>query len=668
MTRKTRIKAWIIIFVICMTWFSDWAFAADDSLEWITWLVNYIITFLSWWWVLFAKLAGTFLTNHRVFGEAIWLDILLRKYWNVMKNLANFWLWFYFMFVILKWLVNNGKWSITKNIKNIILWILIAWVWIQVSRFFTAAVVDVSTITLTAAAAFPSQVMADNPDTDEAIKKSLSDYLDPSFERVTKWKEISFLPVDNAASSYLKTLNVELEEPQTIENLVDAVMPNANDVSWPLYFMWYSILETNIITSIDSSSERWFKATILNSIIQWGTTIVYAVEMLILCVLALMRIIYLWMFIVMSPIAILIRCIEKSWQKISWNSDKWFLGSFTKQINLTSFFINVFRPTIVVLGLWIAVLFASLMKKVIVDNGTREFDMWWVTVSSTKDNTSNTQWSEWDQTYTTTVDAGVVHFTLAHAWKTFLQIILSIITVLVVYLIIQMAVKMWNWKDFVSEKIGKLQDTIWWAITSLPVVPVAWFDNQWQAKTRYISAGKALGVDLRWGLNFTWEWLVNRKLMKMNEAQKLEISKQADAVSELWWSNWDNLLSESDRTQLKSAGSTLNWELKLKAKKDFIFKKKTESWLWMFLDPTLARDNNAWIDEFTGWLNWLAEEPTWERNWIMWAWNRLWENKTLEGLFTGEGKKYVRVYADYFELWDDVTDWNSLKIKDISKK
>jgi hypothetical protein len=38
------------------------------------------------------------------------------------------------------------------------------------------------------------------------------------------------LPIDSAASDYLKTIGFEISQPQSVENLIDAVMPNANDV------------------------------------------------------------------------------------------------------------------------------------------------------------------------------------------------------------------------------------------------------------------------------------------------------------------------------------------------------------------------------------------------------------------------------------------------------
>ena len=53
--------------------FSDWSFAADNvnKLEILSVSLNTILGYLAWIWVWFAKLAGTFLTNKWVYGEAL---------------------------------------------------------------------------------------------------------------------------------------------------------------------------------------------------------------------------------------------------------------------------------------------------------------------------------------------------------------------------------------------------------------------------------------------------------------------------------------------------------------------------------------------------------------------------------------------------------------------
>jgi hypothetical protein len=364
----------------------------------------------------------------------------------VMKNIANFWLWFYFVYVIFKWLISSKE-DITQTLKKIIVWLLIAWIGIQASRFFTAAIIDVSTITLSAVGAFPSQVISSSPYVKWSLEMSMPEYLNPSFNYVETGTEYTLFSKNWDKSNLLESTNVQLLHPQTLSGLVDSLMPNADDVSWPMYYIWFSILKTNVLTSIDTSSEKWIKATILNTIIQWWTTIIFAIEMLVLCVVALIRIIYLWMFIVLSPIAILLWCIEKSWQK--------FLGSdsfFMKQLSFTSFFINVFKPTIIVLWFWVAVLFTSLMKDVVRDSWNRPIDIKWATV------TSVSKWvppngNPWDERYIVKVDNNLISFTLASVWKTFLEIIISILTVLIVYFILKFAVKFGKWKDFMSESI-----------------------------------------------------------------------------------------------------------------------------------------------------------------------------------------------------------------------
>lgn len=658
-----------------MMCFCSWTFAQSpveaaaetEKLYTVAWLLNYLVSFLAWWRVLLAKLAWTFLTNRRVLGEAIWLDSLLRKYWNVMKNLANFWLWFYLIFAICKWLVSSWKWSILTNIKNIILWIFIAWLWIQLSWFFTVAVIDVSTITLAAAWSFPSQVVAEDSQKEKAILKSIEKFAVLNGGNVEEGSEITLYPVDSAATSYLKTMNVELEDSVNSKQLFDKIMPSADDVAWPLYFMWYSILNTQWLTSVNSSDGQWLKATILNTILQWWTTIVYSIEMLVLCVLAIMRIIYLWMFIILSPFAILLWCIEKSWQKISWWKDKWFLSGFTKQINLTSFFLNVFKPTIIVLWLWIALLVTSLMGGLIGKDAeeNQNFDIWWVTVTSTKDPTSNSSVvDEWDKTYTTTMDLWVLRFTLAHAWKTFLEIIISIITVLIVYLIIKLAVQMWNGKDFVSEKIGKLQDSIQNAMTSVPIIPVTAYDKEWAKKTAWLSAGTVFGIGNKDSLADQW-------LHNINYEQKHEMNKQSDEVLKMWWIKKGGSLGSTEKWEIGNALKTwTKWIWQLTKVKEIV---KNSEITWMNL-AGVTENSKYWIWQFSSWLSWMTANSVLEtdnnaqiwRNMINW-WNNEAkdEEKTIENLF--KIKWSVQAYADEFGLWT-VTDRETLRTKDMLTK
>ena len=673
MKENRWIKVWIIIIVVWLMVFSNLSFAQEVSTEFwsIWWVTDFVVSILSWIWVIFAKIAWELLTNNRVYWEVLWIDVLLWQYWNVMKNIANFGLGFYFVYVIFIWFIWKEK--IEKKIKDIIIRMLVAWVWIQISWFATAAVIDVSTITLVAAGSFPSQLLANNERLQTSIKYSINDQLDQWWKNVVKWSEVELFSTDWQATSFVETRKNPLEKPVTMEEFIDAIMPNADTISWPLYYLWFSILDATMVSSVDDSSENWIKNTILNLIIQWWTTIVYSIEMWVFCILALMRIIYLWMFIVLSPIAVLLFCIEKSWIiKDSWGNWKWFLGVLTKQINFKSFFVNVFKPTIIVFFIWLAMLFAALMKWVLIDPVSSRvkdsIDIWGVTISSTQD---NTHISDWNTTYTTTMSNNLFKFSLMHIWKWFLDFVLSVIVVVLVYIIISMAVKMWWWKDFVSDKIWKIQKSVEWLMTSIPLMPVAWYDKEWVKTTNYISAGKVLGLGDKRD-----DSIIHEKIASYQRKVNDRYTDQDAIINSRFNKEWGKIhtLSANNEYSIRNAATWQLWLAKLKEQKKKIDdirdnKDKLSSWegYWMTLDPSSS--NKFWLDQFKGWLNHVEKGDVSEEVWRKMIESRRDqdpENKDKRDLWTlFKTQRFIDAYAELFWL-GTVTWWEELKKKDIS--
>ena len=81
--------------------------------------------------------------NSLVYWEIFNFDVVLWRLWNIVRNIANFWLWFIFIYKIFEFLIKWQKWD---DIKKLLVSALIAWVWIQASWFIMAALIDVSTI------------------------------------------------------------------------------------------------------------------------------------------------------------------------------------------------------------------------------------------------------------------------------------------------------------------------------------------------------------------------------------------------------------------------------------------------------------------------------------------------------------------------------------------
>lgn len=663
MNRKTRIKVIMVVSILVISWFSDWSFAEDVSsepLKSFSEVLNFAVSILSWIWVWFAKWAWEFLTNRWVYWEALNLDSLLWQYWNVVKNFANFWLWFYFVYVIFKALV--GKEQVIKKIKDMLLWILLAWVWIQASWFLIAVIVDVSTITLAAAWSFPSQVVSSSKTSEEAFRSSLSEYLEGDRVKKNSWKLVELFPVNARSNSLMVTYPVELSWNMNDKELIDSILPDSKSVSWPLYYIWFSILETNFLPSVDDSSEKWWKATIFNTILQWWTSIVYSLEMLVLFVFSVMRVLYIWMFIILSPVIILIWCISKwSWwtDKVS---DSWFLKDFTKHLSFSSFFLNVFRPTIIVLLIWLTVIFVSLMKKIILDNADKDVDIWWVKIVSHNDWNS----SLWDTTYTTTLDSNLLHFSLVRASQTLMWLLLSIITVILVYVIIKVWFSMWWWSDFVSNTIKKAQDLVGKAVWSIPIIPVSSYDSQWVPVKRHISAWSIFDVNTGESKLFD-SWRIKKEWEIKNR-----IADQAAAVEELFW--WSDKYSLSAQQEQKLIwvwnDNQIRWKwLEILQEQQKIIKSfDDKSWFTLKWDTS---NSKTWVNQFTKRLNDVDKSKiawNYKTEWVeminWWRDEKNKDNRSLENLF--RDSRYVKAYSNLFGLWDKVVNWWDLMNQDIS--
>lgn len=105
--------------------------------------------------------ASKLVDNSLVYWEVFWFDAVLWQLWIIIRNLANFALWFIFLFYIFKYLLTEDK---KKDPKWIIIRSLIAGVWIQASWFLMAVLIDLSTILTYAVWWLPITILWSNAD------------------------------------------------------------------------------------------------------------------------------------------------------------------------------------------------------------------------------------------------------------------------------------------------------------------------------------------------------------------------------------------------------------------------------------------------------------------------------------------------------------------------
>ena len=107
-------------------------------------------------------IAGLALDNTLVYWTIFHLDVPLWKIRNIMKNFANFALWFVVLRTILKSIFNFKKEEVTKKPLKVIWFALVAGILIQMSWFIVGAVIDISTIATYSVGGIPMTVLKDN--------------------------------------------------------------------------------------------------------------------------------------------------------------------------------------------------------------------------------------------------------------------------------------------------------------------------------------------------------------------------------------------------------------------------------------------------------------------------------------------------------------------------
>jgi len=145
--------------------FADWAnlYGNDAYVKWISDVISVIshVVYVFIWPCL--AIAGAALDNSLIYWSFLHLDVALWNIWNIMKNFANFTLWFIFVFTIVK---NLFAWSFgwsggdpIKWARDTVVKTLIAWVLVQMSRFIVSALIDLSTILIYAVWGIPLSML-----------------------------------------------------------------------------------------------------------------------------------------------------------------------------------------------------------------------------------------------------------------------------------------------------------------------------------------------------------------------------------------------------------------------------------------------------------------------------------------------------------------------------
>lgn len=454
----------------------------QDSIRFFGVAIETILSLLSRLWIFLASIAGKLMTNDRVYGSAFHLDIYLWKLWNIMKNFANFALAALVLVEVVKIAIGKSKEWVSKIFVNT----LIAAVLIQASWFVMWAVIDISNITVSAVGSFPRIFMQE----DENIKKEIENV-------ASGFHQFSY-EIDLANNKTIRNpSNTDLTQDQK-NNLIQSILPDTNSVSGPLIFMWASIFRFNEATSIVWLEKVDWGTITLSITMKLLVIVFYTIALLFLVVANIIRIWFLWMFIVLSPIIVLYLTFLKKWS-----------DGITKYFDISSVLKSIFKPTIFVWYISLMLIVLLLVKTFLLGNPDTE--IWWVQISA---------------------DKGVSKFAISDIWNveikwnlfadniskgqsTFSEIVVFLLWIFLMRQLVKLALKD-DWP------VWKAMDSIWinydlmkWAMSNMPVLPWGfWIGNYKNALT------KQTKETLKWvGIKWNGKWDFKASFDKEWEAQ-----------------------------------------------------------------------------------------------------------------------------------------------------
>ena len=162
------------------------------------------------------------------------LDIYLWKIRNIIKNFANFALMGLLLWEIIKWLTGKDK----LDAKKIITKTLIAGILIQASWFMMGALLDVSSVAMTAISSFPINFFGTDSQLTQQVASQVAESMHNKTYAINFWKKLDVNNIENS----IQTLPTEQTSPDlSNDEALQSILPNASSVSGPLIFLGMSV-------------------------------------------------------------------------------------------------------------------------------------------------------------------------------------------------------------------------------------------------------------------------------------------------------------------------------------------------------------------------------------------------------------------------------------------
>lgn len=314
----------------------------------VLWTFQKIISFLYllFWPLIF--ISSKLLSNDFVYGTAFGLDIILRKLWQVVRVIANYMIWFIFLFSIFIYFFKSNS---NLSWKSLFPKIIIAWIVINLSWFLIAALISLSTVLIYGfsglAISFKENIATIwNQENKIIIPKTVfsgtkifvevnNNKYEPCIFKINENWQLASKPANppcftldwgkyNFYDANWQKVNLDNNSLNTFSFSKDLILINLAKYLYTHFFV------------INTKSNSALAVIYFSKLFLF---FVLLVPLVVLSIILFIRVLYLWIIIPFSPIIF--------WAHILWITPQEYKNKFSEIISL------IFQPAYVIFMLWL---------------------------------------------------------------------------------------------------------------------------------------------------------------------------------------------------------------------------------------------------------------------------------------------------------------------------
>ncbi len=548
-------KIWLF-FVITFFIFGNFTFAATSAENnSVFWDLFFSLVDLIWAiWYIFPILASKLMTNDLLYGTSLHFDVVLWNIWNFARSMANFTIWFMFIYFVFRYLISfweKDGWIIKSNLPKL----AIASIVINMSWFLMAVLIDLSTILIVWVGSLPS-VFGDNLNSEKInIQKNITlDLVNCTPKKKNNCKRFSYDTKGDTISKSIKDL-------QNYETMI----------SWPLFFIWSNILWINgksiekILDNAYDQDKKKFNNSwdAMKALIQLWIYLLFLVPIIILIVINIIRVFRIWIYVAFSPLIFLDQIF---WWKVWWKTNK--------ALALKNMIWLIFQPVLVILSFSIAIIMIvgiyDWLQTMKTTNNSKKVKQIFLL---DKDASSGLVKME----FWTMQDSNTSNF----IWWFFWYLIVSLIVVIILWTLIKISFQSSEITKWVADKMFTFSEDI---VKTVPIPTPLWkvsYGSLWYLKQK-IDAIPGNIIDKQSGelkkffhqkpdIKTTQLNTISKKLESLFSQDRKEWIKEAIQLlswykGEILWKNTKELLKEIS----KIIWNTESWSGNVQEKQSII--------------------------------------------------------------------------------------------------